>query len=72
MYSLFEIAINEMEVARMAEMNYQLSTEIKTNNVNLNFVSKGMNWTSLHVQFLLYSGQEIFSRVDAISIFGSI
>jgi hypothetical protein len=28
-----------------------------------------MNWTSLHVRFILYSGQDIFSKVDTISIF---
>lgn len=67
MYAPLHSAINEMISSQIKELNYQLSAELTPDNLNLQFISKNMVWTSLQVQFLLHARNDIFSRVETIS-----
>lgn len=72
MYVSPHSAISEMISSQIKELNYQLSAELASNNLSLQFASNNMVWTSLQVQFILHARTDIFSRVETISNCGSM
>lgn len=61
-------AIHEYEAFQIQELNYQLETKITNSGVQFSFISVGMRWMRIRIQFWLNSRIDLTLGVHSIGI----
>ena len=68
MYIMVNIAMSSFSIQNYAEINYLLSSSVNADTLEIKLKSSNMAWTSVSVNLILHSRNEIFYEVNVVEV----